>query len=53
VLRVAASIVGGTAVDLASALSGLDEGNTGLVAAGVLRAAGHRGLAVAFGGERG
>jgi hypothetical protein len=50
VLRLAASIAGAAAVDLGSALSGLDEGNTALVASAVLRAAGHRGLAAAFGG---
>jgi hypothetical protein len=52
VLRLAASIGGGMAVDLGSALSGLDEGNTALVAGAVLRAAGHRGVVAAFGGER-
>jgi hypothetical protein len=50
-LRLAASIGGGMAVDLGSALSGLDEGNIVLVAGAVLRAAGHRGL-VAAGSER-
>jgi hypothetical protein len=45
-LRLAASIAGGVAVDLGAALSGLDEGNISLVAAAVLRAAGRRDLGV-------
>jgi hypothetical protein len=54
-LRLAASIAGGVAVDLGSALSGLDRRNACLVAGVVLRAAGHRDLGVlgALGGERG
>jgi hypothetical protein len=44
ILRLAASIGGGVAVDLRSALSGLDGGNTAGVARAVLHAAGHRGL---------
>ena len=51
-LRLAASIADGTAVDLGSALSGLDEGNVALVVRAVLRAAGHRGLVAAFGSEQ-
>ena len=51
-LRLAASIAGATAVDLGSALPGLDEGNIALVAVAVLRAAGHRGRVAASGGER-
>jgi hypothetical protein len=42
VLRLAAGIAEGLAVDLGSALSGLDERNAVLVAAAVLHAAGHR-----------
>ena len=52
-LRLAASIADGTAVDPGSALPGLDEGNIALAAGAVLRAAGHhRCLVTAFGGER-
>ncbi len=51
-LQLAASIAGGTAVDLGSALSGLDEGNVALVVSAVLRAAGHHGVVAAVGGER-
>jgi hypothetical protein len=54
-LRLAASIAGGVAVDLGSALSGLDERNAAVVAGVVLHAAGHPHLGswLAFGGERG
>ena len=52
ILRLAASIAGAAAIDLGSALSGLDEGNVALVAGAVLHAAGHRGVVAAFGGER-
>ena len=52
ILRLAASIAGGVAVDLGSALSGLDERNIAGVAHAVLHAAGHRGLRVAVDGER-
>jgi hypothetical protein len=54
ILRLAASIAGGVAVDLGSALSGLDERNIAEVARAVLHAAGHRDLSVAaaFGCER-
>jgi hypothetical protein len=54
VLRLAASIAAGVPVDLGSAVSGLDAGNAGLVAAAVLHAAGHRnpGVLPAFGGEQ-
>jgi hypothetical protein len=54
VLRLAASIAAGVPVDLGSAVSGLDAADAGLVADAVLRAAGHRDLAVwpASGGER-
>jgi len=52
-LRLAASMAGGVAVDLGSALPGLDERNITLVAGAVLHAAGHRDLCVAAGGERG
>ena len=51
-LRLAASIAGRVPVDLGSELPGLDEGDVALVAGAVLRAAGHRGVVVAFGGER-
>jgi hypothetical protein len=44
VLRLAASVAAGVPVDLREALTGLDEGNSGLVAAAVLHAAGHRDL---------
>jgi hypothetical protein len=55
VLRLAASIAGGMAVDLGSALSGLDQRNAAVVAGVVLHAAGHPHLGswLAFGGERG
>ncbi len=55
VLRLAASLAEGVAVDLGSALSGLDERNACLVAGAVLHAAGHPHLGswLAFGGERG
>ena len=46
VLRLAASIAAGVPVDLGGAVSGLDAANTGLVAAAVLHAAGHRDLMV-------
>jgi hypothetical protein len=52
ILRLAASIAGGVAVDLGSALSGLDERNIAGVARAVLHAAGHRDLRVAVEGER-
>jgi hypothetical protein len=51
ILRLAASIAGGVAVDLGSALSGLDEGNVAGVARAVLHAAGHRDLRVVVEGE--
>jgi len=43
-LRLAASIADGVAVDLGSALSGLDERNIAVVAGAMLHAAGHREL---------
>ena len=52
VLRIAASIGEGVPVDLQEAVTGLDENNAVLAAAAVLRAAGHRDLRVAAGGER-
>ncbi len=52
VLRLAASIAGGVAVDLGAALPGLDERNIALVARAVLHAAGHRDLRVAVEGAR-
>jgi hypothetical protein len=52
ILRLAASIAGGVAVDLGSALSGLDEGNVAGVARAVLHAAGHQGLRVVVEGAR-
>ena len=52
ILRLAASIAGGVAVDLGSVLPGLDERNIAGVARAVLHAAGHRDLRVAAGGER-
>jgi hypothetical protein len=52
ILRLAASIAGGVAVDLGSALPGLDERNITLVAGAVLRAAGHQGLRVVVEGAR-
>jgi hypothetical protein len=51
-LRLAAGMAGGVAVDLGSALPGLDERNIMLVAGAVLHAAGHRDLRVAAGGAR-
>jgi hypothetical protein len=51
-LRLAASMAGGVAVDLGSALLGLDERNITLIAGAVLQAAGHRELRVVAGGER-
>ena len=51
-LRLAASMAGGVAVDLGSALPGLDERNITLIAGAVLQAAGHRELRVVAGGER-
>jgi hypothetical protein len=51
-LQLAASIAAGVPVDLGGAVSGLDAGNAGLVVSAVLRAAGHRGVVAAFGGER-
>jgi hypothetical protein len=44
VLRLAAGIAAGVPVDLREALTGLDEANSGLVAAAVLHTAGHRDL---------
>jgi hypothetical protein len=52
ILRLAASIAGGVAVDLGSVLSGLDERNVAGVARAVLHAAGQGDLRVAAGGER-
>jgi len=52
-LRLAAGMAGGVAVDLGSALPGLDERNITLIAGAVLQAAGHRELRVVAGGERG
>jgi hypothetical protein len=52
ILRLAASIGGGIAVSLGSALPGLDERNIAEVARAVLHAAGHRDLRVAVEGER-
>jgi hypothetical protein len=52
ILRLAASIAGGVAVDLGSALPGLDERNIALVAGAVLHAAGHRDLGGPAGGQR-
>jgi hypothetical protein len=51
-LRLVASMAGGVAVDLGSALPGLDERGITLVAGAVLHAAGHRDLGVAVRGER-
>jgi hypothetical protein len=51
VLRLAASIAAGVPVDLRDALTGLDEANSGLVAAAVLHAAGHRDLLAGRGGR--
>jgi hypothetical protein len=55
VLRLAASLAEGMAVDLGSALLGLDERNAAVVAGVVLHAAGHPHLGswLALGGERG
>ena len=50
-LRLAASIAAGMPVDLREALTGLDEANSGLVAAAVLHAAGHRDLLAGRGGR--
>ena len=52
ILRLAASIAGGVAVDLGSVLPGLDERNIAGVGRAVLHAAGHRDLRVPAGGER-
>jgi hypothetical protein len=52
ILRLAASIADGVAVDLGPALSSLDERNIAGVARAVLHAAGHRDLRVAVEGER-
>ena len=52
VLRIAASIAGGVPVDLGEAVTGLDENNAVLAAAGVLHAAGHRDRHGPAGGER-
>jgi hypothetical protein len=52
ILRLAASIGGGIAVSLGSALPGLDERNIAEVARAVLHAAGHWDLRVAVEGER-
>jgi hypothetical protein len=51
-LRLAASIAGAVAVDLGSALPGLDERNIAEVARAVLHAAGHRDMRVPLGGAR-
>ena len=51
VLRLAASIAAGVPVDLREALTGLDGANSGLVAAAVLHAAGHRDLLAGRGGR--
>ncbi len=51
VLRLAASIAAGVPVDLREVLTGLDKANSGLAAAAVLHAAGHRDL-LAGQGER-
>lgn len=51
ILRLAASLAGAVAVDLGSALPGLDERNIAGVARAVLHAAGHRDLHVTAGGE--
>ncbi len=42
VLRLAASIAAGVPVDLRDVVTGLDEANSGLAAAAMLHAAGHR-----------
>jgi hypothetical protein len=52
ILRLAASIAVGVAVDLGAALAGLDERNIAEVARAVLHAAGHRDVRVTAGGER-
>jgi len=52
ILRLAASIGGGVAVDLGSALPGLDERNIAAAARAVLHAAGRRDPGVAAGSER-
>jgi hypothetical protein len=52
ILRLAASIAGGVAVDLGSALPGLDERNITEVARAVPHAAGHRELCVVVGREQ-
>jgi hypothetical protein len=52
VLRIAACIAEGVAVDLREAACGLDESNAVLAAVAVLHAAGHPDLGVAGGGER-
>ena len=51
VLRLAASIAAGVPADLREILTGLDKANSGLAAAAVLHAAGHRDL-LASRGER-
>jgi hypothetical protein len=51
VLRLAASIAAGVPVDLREVLTGLDKTSSGLAAAAVLHAAGHRDL-LAGRGER-
>jgi hypothetical protein len=52
ILRLAASIAAGVAVDLGSALSGLDERNVAGAARAVLHAAGHRDMRAVVAGER-
>jgi hypothetical protein len=52
ILRLAASMAGGVAVDLGSVLPGLDERNIMLVAGAVLHAAGRRDLGAAVRGGR-
>lgn len=52
ILRLAASIAAGVAVDLGSVLAGLDERNIAGVARAVLHAAGHRDVRVTAGGKR-
>lgn len=52
VLRIAASIAGGVAVDLRDALCGLDADMVVLVARAVAHAGGHRDAAVALAGAR-
>lgn len=53
ILRIAASIADGVALDLRDAVSGLDEANIVLVAQAILHAAGHPGSGVALVGVEG